>query len=167
MMLARFRPGSGGKFDFYFYLKRSWARLMDTSRNTEHVLCMAGGPGLEPVWRSGPGDPDYAASARKRVVYLVSGPNRVVRGPLRVPGLPNLGPKPCTLHVFGPKPCIPDLLVPISTPAPDLAPRPYTKHVWFETSPHLYPGLGMGRGFGRAGLKIDECLQSSRQAWLA
>ncbi len=23
-------------------------------------LCMAGGPGLEPVWRSGPGDPDYA-----------------------------------------------------------------------------------------------------------
>ncbi len=42
-------------------------------------LCMAGGPGLEPVWRSGPGDPDYTVSANKRVVYTVSGPNRVVR----------------------------------------------------------------------------------------
>ena len=30
-------------------------------------LCMAGKPGLEPVWRSGPGDPDYTISARKRL----------------------------------------------------------------------------------------------------
>jgi hypothetical protein len=29
-------------------------------------------------------------------------------------------------YVFGPKPRSPDLLVPMSTPAPDLAPRPYT-----------------------------------------
>ncbi len=41
------------------------------------------------------------------------------------PGLPNLGAKPC-LHVFGPKPRSPDLLVPISAPALDLAPRSYT-----------------------------------------
>jgi hypothetical protein len=87
---------------------------------------MAGGPGLKPVWRSGPGDPDYAVSARRRIVYTVSGPKSVVRGPLRGPGLPNLGPKPCRLFVFEPKPRSPDLLVPISTPAPDLAPRPYT-----------------------------------------
>jgi hypothetical protein len=42
-------------------------------------LCMAGGPGLEPVWRSGPGDPDYTASARKCIVYVASGPKSVVR----------------------------------------------------------------------------------------
>ena len=41
-------------------------------------------------------------------------------------GVPNFGPKPCRLHVSGPKPRSPDLLAPISTPAPDLAHRPYT-----------------------------------------
>ena len=87
-----------------------------------HHLCMAGGPGLEPVWRSGLGDPDYTASARKRVVYTASGPNSVVRGREAAPGLCGVGPKSCRLHVFGPKPRSPDLLVPISTPAPDLAP---------------------------------------------
>ncbi len=30
-------------------------------------------------------------SARNRVVYMVSVPNLVIRGPLRGPGLPNLG----------------------------------------------------------------------------
>ena len=86
---------------------------------------MARVPGLEPLWTSGPGEPDYAVLARKREVYIVSGPNLVVRGREAAPGLPILGPKPCRLHVFGPKPRSPDLLVPISTPAPDLAPRPY------------------------------------------
>ncbi len=38
---------------------------------------MAGGA---PVWRSGPGDLDYAVWARKRVVYTVSGPKPVVPG---------------------------------------------------------------------------------------
>ncbi len=92
-------------------------------------LCMAGGPGQEPVWRSGPGHPDHATSVRKRVVYTALGPKSVVRGPLRGPGLPIQGPKPNRLHVFGPKPCTPDVLAPIFTPAPDLAPRPYAT-VW-------------------------------------
>ncbi len=42
-------------------------------------LCMAGGPVLEPVWRSGPGDPDYDVSARNRVDFTLSGRSRVVR----------------------------------------------------------------------------------------
>ncbi len=90
---------------------------------------MAGGPDLEPMWRSGPGDPDYAASARKRVIYTASGPYRTVRGPLCGPGLRGLGPKPCKLHVFGPKPRSPDLLFP-------LAPRPYTMFSHTFKVPH-------------------------------
>ena len=50
----------------------------------QSVSCVAGGPGLEPMWRSGPGKPDYAVSGRKHVVYTVSGPKSVVRGALRV-----------------------------------------------------------------------------------
>ena len=52
------------------------------------VLCMAGGPRLEPVWRSGPGDPDCAVSARNRVVHAVSAQNS---GPQSGPGLPIFG----------------------------------------------------------------------------
>jgi hypothetical protein len=89
-------------------------------------LCMAGGPGLEPVWRWG-GDPDYAVSAPTRVVYTVSDPKSVVRNREAAPGLPSMGSKPCRLHGFGPET---RSLVPISTPAPDLAPRPYTRLVW-------------------------------------
>ncbi len=81
---------------------------------------------MEPVWRSGTGDPDCAVSARKRVYSLtVSGPKSVVKGREAATGLPILGPETCRQHVFEPKPRSPDLLVPISTPAPDLAPRPY------------------------------------------
>jgi hypothetical protein len=40
---------------------------------------MAGGPGLESVWRSGPGYPEYSVSARKRIVYRDAGRNRVAR----------------------------------------------------------------------------------------
>ncbi len=47
-------------------------------------MCMATGPGLEPVWSSGPGDLDYAVSARKCVVYAASGQKAEVRGPLRI-----------------------------------------------------------------------------------
>jgi hypothetical protein len=70
-----------------------------------------------------------AASSRKRVVYTASGPRSVIRGPRRGPGLPMLGPKPCRLHVFDPKPRSPDLLAPISTPAPDLAPPAIHKYI--------------------------------------
>ncbi len=59
------------------------------------LQCMAGGPCQERVWRLGPGDPDYAASARNRVVYTVSGPQSVVRRREPAPGPPILGPKPC------------------------------------------------------------------------
>jgi hypothetical protein len=46
-------------------------------------FCMAGGPGLEPAWTPGPGDPDYTVSARKHVVYTVSGPKSgLARAPL-------------------------------------------------------------------------------------
>ncbi len=45
------------------------------------------------------------------------------------------GPKQRRLHVSGPKPRSPDLLVPIFTPAPNLAPRPYT------SSRMLMPGV--------------------------
>ncbi len=49
----------------------------------------------------GPGDPDYAVSARKRVVYTASGPTSVVQGREAAPGLPSLGPKPCNYTCSG------------------------------------------------------------------
>ena len=60
---------------------------------------MAGGPGLEPVWRSGPGDPDYAASVRKRVAYTASNVYTLER-----PGSPArkiVGTKPYEFIGFG------------------------------------------------------------------
>ncbi len=70
--------------------------------------------------------PDSHQKNLKRVIYTASGPKKVVRGREAAPGLPMLGPKPCGLHVFELKPSSPDLQVPISTPAPDLACRPST-----------------------------------------
>ncbi len=149
------RSGTVGKSNFWLQGLHRWigpprnqaARWPPTCQQPTSYphLCMAGGPGLEPVWRSGPGDPDYAVSARKRIVYTASGPNSVVRGREAAPGLPILGPKPCRLYVSGPKPRSPDLLVPISTPASDLAPRPFT-------NPHLCGGRPRARtGKGRWG----------------
>ncbi len=71
-----------------------WLLHIGAGRTPWNTWVSGRGPGLEPVRRLGPSEPDYAASDRKRVVYTVSGPTSVVREPLRGPRLLILGPKP-------------------------------------------------------------------------